>query len=253
MVGERGTPTIAGHAPAALAALLGVPAVALYDEVDSTMDAAHALAVSGAAPGTLVVAHAQRAGRGRAGRQWHSDAGAGLWCTIIERPNDASALDVLSLRVGLRVARALDRFAGAPVGLKWPNDLYLHGAKLGGILVEGRWRDNRPDWVAIGLGVNYQGPSRLAGVASLGAGVDRLALLGEVVPALRAAATARGHLTERELADYASRDIAAGLVCVAPRSGRVAGVAANGALLVVTATGVQECREGSLVLEEDSA
>ena len=55
--------------------------------------------------------------------------------TLIERPNDAAAVDVLSLRLGLRAARALDRFAESPVRLKWPNDLYITDAKLAGILV----------------------------------------------------------------------------------------------------------------------
>ena len=245
-------PTLQGHTSAALATLLGVPRVALFDEVDSTMDVAHQLAAAGAASGTIVLAHSQRAGRGRAGRRWQSATDAGLWLTVIERPRDAGALDALSLRVGLRVARALDRFAGASVGLKWPNDLYLHGRKLGGILVESRWRDNRPDWVAIGIGVNYVAPPETL-AAALGSGVDPVALLGDVVPAVRAAAAASGHLSERELADYAARDVAAGLACRAPRAGRVAGVAADGALLVVTGAGVERCRDGSLVLEDDPA
>jgi BirA family biotin operon repressor/biotin-[acetyl-CoA-carboxylase] ligase len=232
--------------------LLGVPRVMLFDEVDSTMDVAHGLAAGGAAPGTIVLAHAQRAGRGRAGRRWQSAPGAGLWLSVIERPHDPHALDVLSLRVGLRVARALDRFAGTSVGLKWPNDLLLHGHKLGGILVESRWRDSRPDWVTVGIGINYMTPPDQV-AAALGDAVDQVALLGEIVPAVRAAATARGHLSERELAEYAARDLAAGHACRAPRAGRVAGVAADGALLVVTAAGVERCRDGSLVLEDDPA
>ena len=62
---------------------------------------------------------------------------------MIERPRDAAALDVLSLRVGLALAPALDAFAGSAVRLKWPNDLYVGARKLGGILVEARWRDSR--------------------------------------------------------------------------------------------------------------
>ena len=234
-----------------LAALLGLPHVALFDEVDSTTDVAHALAADGAAAGTLVVADGQSAGRGRGGRRWVSETGGGVWLTLLERPNDARALDVLSLRTGLRVAKALDRFAGAGVGLKWPNDLFLHGAKLGGILVESRWRDNRPDWVAIGIGINCAPPSGVVAGAALGRTTDRVDVLTEIVPAVRAAASAHGHLTDRDLADYAVRDVAAGLPCVAPRAGRVAGISADGALLVVTAAGVVRCREGSLLMEGD--
>jgi BirA family transcriptional regulator, biotin operon repressor / biotin---[acetyl-CoA-carboxylase] ligase len=234
-----------------LAATLGVPRLALFAEVESTMDEAHRLAADGAPAGTLVVADAQRAGRGRGGRQWVALPGAGVWCTLIERPNDAAALDVLSLRVGLRAAAALDRFAGDALSLKWPNDLYLHARKVGGILVESRWRDGRPDWASIGIGVNIVPPAGLPSAAALGARVSRVEMLAELVPALRAAASARGHLSEAELSEFARRDIAAGRVCLAPRAGRVAGIAADGALLVVCADGIQRCREGSLVLEGD--
>ncbi len=236
-----------------MASLLGLPAVALYDEVDSTMDVAHALAGEGAPAGTLVVAEWQRVGRGRGGRRWHAAPGAGILFTLVERPNDAGALEVLSLRVGLHAARALDRFASGGVSLKWPNDLYRHGAKLGGILVESRWRDGRPDWVAIGIGINRLAPSDMTDVAALGSAVDRAEVLSEIVPAIRAAAAARGHLTDQELADYARRDIAAGRTCSTPREGRVAGISADGALLIVTAAGVERCRDGSLVFEGDHA
>ena len=236
-----------------LASLLGLPGVALYDEVDSTMDVAHALAGDGAPAGTLVVAEWQRAGRGRGGRRWHAAPGAGILFTLVERPNDARALEVLSLRAGLRAARALDRFASGAVSLKWPNDLYLHGAKLGGILVESRWRDGRPDWVAIGIGINRLTPPDMPEAAALGSAVDRREVLSEIVPAIRAAAAARGHLTDVELADYARRDIAAGRTCSTPREGRVAGISADGALLIVTAAGVERSRDGSLVFEGDHA
>jgi BirA family biotin operon repressor/biotin-[acetyl-CoA-carboxylase] ligase len=235
------------------ASLLGLPGVAVFDEVESTMDVAHAMAADGAPAGTLVVAEWQRAGRGRGGRRWLAAPGAGILFTLVERPNDVRALEVMSLRAGLRAARALDRFASGPVSLKWPNDLYLHGAKLGGILVESRWRDGRPDWVAIGIGINRLAPRDMPEAAALGGATDRGAVLSEIVPAIRAAAAARGHLSDRELADYAMRDIAAGRPCTAPCAGRVAGISADGALLVVTAAGVERCRNGSLVFEGDCA
>src|SRR5688572_8245425 len=120
------------------------------------MDVANALAGEGAPAGTLILADAQLAGRGRSGRRWESNSGDGIWMTLIERLNDVSAIDVLSLRIGLRAARALDRFAGVRVGLKWPNDMYLPAGKLGGILVESRWRGPRPEWTAIGIGINVR-------------------------------------------------------------------------------------------------
>lgn len=242
-----------GRTAEELAALLSLPQVHVFDAVESTMDVAHALAADGAPAGTVVLADEQRAGRGRAGRRWVAPPGSGIWLTLVERPNDPRALEVLSLRAGIRAARALERFAGAPVGLKWPNDLYLAAGKLGGILVEARWRDGLPDWAAIGIGINVRPPPAVAPASALGARVSRLEVLGELVPALRAAAAARGGLTPAELAAFAARDIAAGRPCAAPRAGRVAGIDADGALLVVTPAGVERCREGSLVLEDDPA
>lgn len=241
-----------GHTGEELARLLALPRVDLFDAVNSTMDLAHELAEGGAPAGTMVLADAQHSGRGRAGRRWTSEPGAGLWLTLVERPNDPSALDVLSLRIGLGAARVLDRFATAPIGLKWPNDLYVLGGKLGGILVESRWRHARPDWVAIGVGVNVRRPPDVPQAAGLGERVSRLDVLGELVPAVRAAAHARGRLTPREVAAFAERDVAAGRTCREPRAGRVAGIADDGSLLVVTAGGTVRCREGSLLLDEEA-
>lgn len=238
-----------GATSGALARALSLPRVELQARVASTMDRATVLAGEGAPAGTLVLADAQDAGRGRGGRRWESPAGAGLWLTLLERLNDVAALDVLSLRIGLRAARVLDRFAPVSVGLKWPNDLYLPAGKLGGILVESRWRAGRPEWTAIGIGVNVRA-TPWPGAAALGDGVARLDVLGELVPALRAAAAARGHLTDREVAEFAARDVAAGRPCREPRAGRVAGVAPDGALLVDTPAGVTRIVNGSLVLAE---
>jgi BirA family biotin operon repressor/biotin-[acetyl-CoA-carboxylase] ligase len=243
--------TYDGKTGEALASELSLPSVVVFEAVDSTMDVGNALGAEGAPAGTLILADAQLAGRGRAGRRWESKPGDGIWLTLIERLNNVSALDVLSLRIGLRAARALDRFAGTPVGLKWPNDLYLASGKLGGILVESRWRGARPEWTAIGIGINVRAAG-FPGAAALGEAISRLEVLGELVPAIRAAGAARGHLSEQEVAEFAERDIAAGRSCREPVVGRVAGVAADGALLVVVAGELRRIREGSLVFDSTS-
>ena len=235
----------------ALASTLSLPRVVVLDEVPSTMDVASELAESGAPAGTMVIADAQVAGRGRGGRRWESPRGDGIWFTVLERLNDTDALDVLSLRIGLGVAKALDRFAKAPVGLKWPNDIYLRGGKLGGVLVETRWRGQRPEWTAIGIGINVRHAGH-PGAAALGPDVSRLEVLGELVPLARAAASARGRLTSRELADFAARDVAVGRTCREPHVGRVAGIASDGALLIETGYSVRRVVEGSLVLDESA-
>src|SRR3954462_14343001 len=91
-----------------IASRLSLPAVELFDEVGWTLDVAHERASRGAAAGTLIVAEAHTAGRGRQGRQWRSERGAGLWLTLIERPAERASIDVLSLRVGLAIVTALE-------------------------------------------------------------------------------------------------------------------------------------------------
>lgn len=238
-----------GASPEALARTLSLPHVVIRDVVASTMDVANELASNGAPAGTLVIADEQAAGRGRAGRRWDSRPGDGIWMTLLERVNDPAALDVLSLRIGIRAARALDRFVAAPIQLKWPNDLYLPAGKLGGILVESRWRGERPEWTAIGVGINVRSVS-FPGGAALGKEVSRLEVLGELVPALRAAATARGHLSASEMGEFHRRDLAMGRIAREPRAGRVLGIKEDGALLLETTDGPQAFREGSLALDD---
>lgn len=245
----------------ALLRALDLPELAWYSELPSTMDVAHALAERGAPSGTLVLADAQTRGRGRGGKRWDSAPGAGLWMTLIDRPTDASGLEVLSLRVGLRAARALERFAPAPIRLKWPNDLMLPAGKLGGILVEVRWRERRPEWVALGIGINLQ-PAGYPGAASLGSAPspvngggtpDRAEVLGVLLPALRAACRRAGALTADELRDFAERDWARGRRVRAPREGVVAGISPAGELVIDTPAGIVHCATGSLVLEGETS
>jgi BirA family biotin operon repressor/biotin-[acetyl-CoA-carboxylase] ligase len=240
-----------GETAPALARRLNVPRVELRDEVESTQDVAHDLASQGAAAGTVVLADAQRAGRGRMGRSWSSAPGQGVWCTIVERPGDARALDVLSIRIGLQLAEALDRCAPSPVQVKWPNDLLVGGQKLGGILAEARWTGAVLGWVAIGVGVNVMRPA-VAGAAGLAAGVRRADVLAAAVSAVRAAAASVGWLTPSELTRYASRDALLRRSITSPTHGIVAGVAESGALIVEGPNGPEQHRSGTIQLAEAS-
>lgn len=234
-----------------LAARLGLPMCELHERVVSTMDLAHAAAGRGAASGTLIVANEQDAGRGRGGRRWSSASGGGLWMTLVERPASPGGIDVLSLRVGLYMAEALDALAGKRVRLKWPNDLYVGDGKLAGILIEARWRDQRVEWVAIGVGVNVVPAADVPGAAGLASGVSRLQALDCVLPAVRAAAAVDGLLTTHELSRYATRDLSVGRRAVQPAHGVVAGISRTGELMVDTSSGPVACRTGSLVFAED--
>src|SRR5436190_7695679 len=98
-------------------------------------------------PGVLLIADEQTAGRGRRGRRWYSAPGAGLTFSLsvkIGRP-----VAGLSLVAGVAAARALRALGVAQAALKWPNDLEVDGAKLGGILVE-----TRGALAVIGIGIH---------------------------------------------------------------------------------------------------
>ena len=241
-----------GYSARELAGELGLPHIELLSETPSTQDVAHKLAADGARSGTLVVADQQTRGRGRSGARWHSGSGMGLWLTLIERPVDSTGVNVLSIRVGIRAARALDRFAAEPIRLKWPNDLYVGGRKLAGILVEARWRDVRLEWIAIGIGINIAPPADMPDAAGLDPGTRRCDVLAEMIPGLRLAATSSGELTSRELMEFDTRDMARGRHCSQPAQGIVRGITASGELLVALADTVASFRSGSLVLNHPS-
>jgi BirA family biotin operon repressor/biotin-[acetyl-CoA-carboxylase] ligase len=246
---ERSVTRFEGRSAAELATSLQLPRVELLASVTSTLDVAHAIAAAAPA-GTLILAEEQTAGRGTQGRRWTSAAGAGIWLALVERVSDPGALEVLSLRCGLYAAEALDELAGGAIGVKWPNDLYVGGRKLAGVLIEIRWRGAAAEWVAIGFGLNVRAPS-LATATGLAPGCGRLAALERLVPALRRASAATGHLSHDELARWRARDIARGRGVLAPSEGMVDGISAAGELLVRDDTGhVARHRTGTLSFAE---
>lgn len=242
-----------GIAAPTLARQLVVPSVVALDSTPSTLDVAHALAAEGAPAGTLIVADEQTAGRGRGGRRWASASGQGIWLTLIERELDPTVLTLLALRLGIAAADALQPFAEEPIAVKWPNDLWLPGGKLAGILAEARWRDGAPEWVAIGMGVNVRAPEDVPDARALRAGTTRIAALQRLVPALRAAVALRGPLASSELAALARRDLARGRTIVEPARGVADGVNTDGELVVRRPDGTRTThRAGSLVFAEES-
>lgn len=238
--------TWCGVSGEALARELDLPQVVALARVGSTMDTAHELAALDAPAGTIVIAEEQTAGRGRGGRSWHSPPGSGIWMTLVERPRTADGLDVLSLRVGLRLAPVLERWSSQPVKLKWPNDLYVGDRKLAGVLIEARWRGARADWVAIGLGINIIAPAGAPESVGL-ENAHAPTVLAEILPALRAAAFATGPLREEELREFAARDLAGGRALAEPAWGIARGISAAGELIVESPSGITHHRAGSLV------
>lgn len=237
----------------ALASMLDVPGVVAYKTISSTLDVAHALGAGGSPSGTLILAEAQTAGRGRGGKHWASGPGAGIFLTLVERNVDATVIELLALRLGLAAASVLDAFCGDSVRVKWPNDLYAGGRKLAGILVEARWRDGAPEWVAVGMGVNMRVPPDVPNACALRAGSTRVDVLRALVPALRGALRGRGPLDAGELFELERRDLTRGRRIEQPGAGTVEGVSEVGELLVRTASGsLDRYRAGSLVFAEGS-
>jgi len=111
----------------------------------------------------VCIAEHQTHGRGRRGRQWVSPFGASLYLSIRRRfESGVSALEGLSLAVGVVLAQALQRFGYADVQLKWPNDLLAHSAKLGGILIEISGDATGAVDVVVGVGINVRMPASCA-------------------------------------------------------------------------------------------
>lgn len=120
----------------------------------STQEIARRLALDGASEGTVVIAGAQTAGRGRSERSWHSPPGLGLWMSFLLRPRVGSAdWPALTALTALATAEAIEGLhPPAPLwscAIKWPNDLYGLRGKLAGILAE-----TAGSAVVIGLGLN---------------------------------------------------------------------------------------------------
>jgi BirA family biotin operon repressor/biotin-[acetyl-CoA-carboxylase] ligase len=249
---DRGSARFEGRSAAELEFLLDLPRVELRESVSSTLDVAHTIAASAPA-GALILADEQTAGRGTQGRRWTSRAGAGVWLALIERPTDLRALDVLSLRCGLYAAEALEGLAAGAIAVKWPNDLYVGGRKLAGVLIETRWRGAAAEWVAIGFGLNVLAPD-LDTATGLAPGRGRLEALERLVPALRHAASATKHLSRDELARWGARDLASGRRVMTPSQGTVDGISSAGELLVRDAAGsITRHRTGTLTFAEPLA
>jgi BirA family transcriptional regulator, biotin operon repressor / biotin---[acetyl-CoA-carboxylase] ligase len=133
-----------------LVVMFGVPH-RHYRRTDSTNSRARQLVEAGAPGGTVVTADEQTAGRGRQGRTWTAPAGKALLYSAILRPLDERHL-LLPLAVPLAVCEAAEELEpGIECKIKWPNDVWVEGRKLSGVLIEAKPQDG---WAVIGVGLN---------------------------------------------------------------------------------------------------
>ncbi|MFT4768037.1 MAG: BirA family biotin operon repressor/biotin-[acetyl-CoA-carboxylase] ligase [Glaciecola sp.] len=255
---------------------LGADAAALLTQFDihQSIDSTNAqlrrqdAAIAGA---SVCLAESQSAGRGRRGRFWVSPFASSIYLSVAWRfQGGAEVLEGLSLAAGVLVCDALRDLGVENLSLKWPNDIYLDGRKLAGILVEMSGDFSGPCDVVIGVGINVQLPayvtdqieqpwSDLRSFADGSFSRSLLAgkLLNRLLPAL-AVYEQQGFAMWRER--WQSLDAFANRSVIVDNSGQrlagqAEGVDERGALLLRTSTGVQSIHGGevSLRLQEASS
>jgi len=124
--------------------------------VASTNQLASRLARKDEVEGTLVVAEEQTRGKGRRGREWHSPPAKGIWFSLLLYPRELSPGQVAPFTAAAAtvIVRSLKQTTGAPVSIKWPNDLLLAGKKTGGILAEIKGDQEQVQFLVLGVGIN---------------------------------------------------------------------------------------------------
>ena len=212
-----------------------------------------ALLLAEGKPDVLLAAEEQTAGRGRRGRRWHASRGSGVTFSLARRVRrPPRELAGLALAAGVGTARALRSLGVLRTALKWPNDLVIDGAKLGGILVETRSAGGGPALAVIGIGINCRADVLVARrvrrpVAALGdyIAVDRNQIIARVAASLLealAAFDAEGleHLRGEweAMHAHAGERLRVRLVNGRVLTGIAQGLQADGALSLHTGSGV---------------
>ncbi|WLD91800.1 biotin--[acetyl-CoA-carboxylase] ligase [Alkalihalobacillus sp. AL-G] len=163
------------------------------EQVTSTQEIAHRLAMEGAPEGTIAIAEQQTTGRGRLGRPWHSPKGSGIWMSIILKPNiPPQQAPQLTLLAAVSVVQGIQKSTGLKPQIKWPNDILIDGKKIVGILTELQAEADRVNSVIMGIGINVNTPEdsfpeELASIATSlkvengGSDIDRSELVRSIL------------------------------------------------------------------------
>lgn len=225
----------------------------VFESLPSTSDLCRDMAAAGETEGLAVLARRQTAGRGSRGRAWQDGLG-NLHFSVLLRPREPARMaGHYALLAGVAVADVLDR---PDIALKWPNDVLLGGAKLGGILVDCAQQDGIFLWLVIGIGLN---------LAAAPQGLDRqvACLDGALAPedvALRlldrlahwqGVVAAQGWAKLREA--WLAHALPAGTAMTLRLGeqsigGRFAGLAEDGGLLLETPSGTRHFTAGEIWL-----
>lgn len=244
--------------PASRNSLAGIE---YFHELDSTND--YLRGRGEAASATVCLAERQTRGKGRRGRNWVSPYGANLYLSLSWGFEcGLSALAGLSLVVGIALVRALRHLGVEGAGLKWPNDIYLQGAKLAGVLIEASGESAGPCSAVIGIGVNVAMPEqqgrhidqRWTDLRAHGIPVSRnqlaASLLEQLLPAL--AEFAR-HGMQPFQEEWQRHDLSYGVPvqiqhAESALSGMGLGIDRDGAFLLETPDGIRRFTSGEVSL-----
>jgi len=129
--------------------------VLLFQETASTNDLVWREAQNNGEAGLVIAAEQQTAGRGRQGRQWQSSPKAGLYASLLLRPQwPLGQITRLTIVSSLAVAEAVEKISGKETRIKWPNDIFMRGKKLGGILTEVQADPEAIRSAIVGIGLN---------------------------------------------------------------------------------------------------
>ncbi|WP_044640188.1 biotin--[acetyl-CoA-carboxylase] ligase [Risungbinella massiliensis] len=228
-----------------------------FPSVSSTQIIAHEWAKEKAPSGAFVLAEEQTSGRGRLGRAWHSPISTGIWMSGIFRPKIPLYLaPQLTLLTSVAVCEAIQEETGLSVGIKWPNDLYVEGKKICGILTELRGDQDQIDYAVIGIGINVnltedQIPEELLTRATslqkeLGKSIHRATLITKIwkrLENLYLIYEEKGFEVIRLLWESYANMLQKPIIANTPQGwveGIALGLNAHGALRMQTETGVQE-------------
>src|SRR4051812_25857084 len=129
--------------------------VVVVEETESTNDLVWKAVERGAPEGFVIFAERQTKGRGQYGRRWESAPYLGLWFSVLLRPALTLAESPkLTVLLAEAVAATIANETGCAPTIKWPNDVYLSGRKVGGVLVEGRTAADGSYVAVAGIGIN---------------------------------------------------------------------------------------------------
>lgn len=235
----------------------------VFGSIDSTNNYAMKMASEGVSSGYFCLAERQFAGRGRRGRNWVSPFAKNVYMSCVWHfYSGAAALEGLSLAAGVAVVRALEKLGVNGITLKWPNDIYFEGKKLGGILLEMTGDPSGHCQVVLGVGLNIAMPrgsgeaieqpwTDLESVAKI---ADRnvvvIHLIDELILMLKEFESG-GFLGFKD--EWSGLDAFLGKNVVvstglSSQCGVALGVDGTGALLLKTAEGVEEIKGGEVSL-----